>query len=139
MNKKLSNNGICREAAESSILQEKGPARELRLLAEWEQAALLKSRSSDPEIDIITEFDRLPSNRVFSENTYYNLFNRANKMEFVINGRVLEGKIGLDSVLYEQVKNRSVKVFEVDGQIVRFYQARGGYTDQTTAKPVGGK
>ena len=120
---KKQNNGICREAAEASILKESGGEQERRLLAELEREERSRAQKLQEKPEVITDFSQLPEALVFSENAYYKLFNRETKTEFFINGRVLEGKIGLDSTLYEQVKSRTVKAFAIGNQIVAFYRA----------------
>ena len=120
---KKQNSGICREAAEASILKESGNEHVKRLLDEIEREERLKNEQLNLQTEVITDFAALPENLVFSELAHYKLFNRDTKAEFFINGKVLEGKIGMNFSLYEQVKKRSVKAFAIGNQIVAFYRA----------------
>ena len=119
------NGGIDPKAAEALVLGTTDEVLELKLQQELDSCFAQKARAQELQAQVTEEFCALPAEKVFAKTTFYKLFNRKNSREFIIDGVVLEGRIGLDSSLYEKVKSRSVSTFCVGDSIVRFYKACG--------------
>ncbi|MBQ2871683.1 hypothetical protein IJE86_08275 [bacterium] len=119
------NGGIDPKAAEALICGENPASSVARLEQQLESLRESKIRQDELNAKILTEFANIPEQKVFAKSTFYKFFNPKNKREFVIDGVMLEGKIGLDSSLYEKVKSRSVAMFYVGEAIVSFYKSIG--------------
>lgn len=84
-------------------------------------ASAATSSTSSAKPQPVTEFSALSPEQVFSCNSYYKLYNRDTKREFIINGLVLESRVGLDSALRDKLLSRSVQSFRVDNAVAKFY------------------
>ena len=116
------NCGLSSDAVEAVMLAGIAENVEQQLTAEL-QAAKQQARRDNSAPELITDFDKLPPELVFSSQSVYKLYNRDNGLEFLIDGKNLEARIGLDDALYNKLKSRSVKVFNLDNAIISFLQA----------------
>lgn len=91
---------------------------EKRLLKEIEDAKADYERQN--KVTAVTDFEKVPQDKVFAAECSYKLFNRDTKHEFLINGVQLEARIGLDNALYEKVKSRKSAAFCVENAYVKF-------------------
>ena len=121
--KNRKNGGLTDETVEAVLLSGGDELLENKLLAELEQEKISVNTSKNCKKIIITDFSELPESLVFAENSMYKLFNRVTKCEFFVTGADVERKIGQDDILFNKVKNRSIKAFCVDDNIITFYQA----------------
>lgn len=116
------NNGLSSEDVETVMLCGLAENVEQQLISELEAIKTHSQTTVLAEKEAITDFTKLPLEAVFSQNAVYKLYNRDNGMEFYIDGKDLEARIGLDDTLYDKVQSRSVKVFGIDNSIISFYK-----------------
>lgn len=113
------NAGIGANEVEAMVFGRKKGQSEQDLLIEL--AAQDEPGEAGREVNnIIYDFEKVPPSLVFSEFAQYRMYKRKTKRNYYINGKILESRIGLDSKLYETVKNRASKVFVVDDAIILF-------------------
>lgn len=118
------NKGICSQQAEEIILKGSDKLVEQRVLARMEENEKISNEQNTKSFEYKTEFSQLSADEVFSEYAHYKLFNPDTRREFFIDGKALESKIGLDTVLYDKLKNRSIMAFELGEYLIKFVRCK---------------
>lgn len=73
-----------------------------------------------PQKKVITDISEVPSGMVFSRQTVFKMFNRANKTETYLNGLQAEALLGLQNVIREKMKLGQMDAFSTEGAYVKF-------------------
>lgn len=104
-----------------AILLSAGSAAEMIERKLTEELEAEKARTAEKKKQkYVTDFSKVPESKVFTESCYYRLFNKETKREFIINGRQLESRLGMDSALYEKVLARTMSAFCAGNSYVKF-------------------
>ena len=120
--KGLPNNGLVANEVETIVFGNSQEMEEDELIKEMEAAQAAACAACSPS-SYIYVFADVPETLVFSDSATYRLLKRSTKREFLITGKMLESRIGLNSSLYKKVLSRAVKAFRLGDDVVAFYRA----------------
>jgi hypothetical protein len=94
-----------------SIIEEK-------ILNDIQNERILSKKSLKRLVE--TDFKNVPGEKIFSADVTYLVFNRITKRESYINGKAIDGLIGLNQDIRRALENKTRDSFSVDGYFVKF-------------------
>lgn len=87
-----------------------------------EQEFMANMKKSDKKIKqkTITDIKKVPTDKIFSKDAVYKIFNRNTKCETYINGVQAEALIGVQNHIREKILKAELSAFTTDDAYVKF-------------------
>lgn len=114
------NAGLSTEAVDSVVLGLENSEEEIQETIRFVEAA--QQEESNKTVEIV-DFSALSIEDVFAPYTHYRLYNSETRRDFLINGVVLDAKVGLDYALREKLFDRKVSTFKLENSVIVFYKS----------------
>lgn len=84
---------------------------------------LKNSKNNEPKQVTVTDLTKVPSDKIFSRDSVFRVYNRLNKTQSLINGVQADAMIGIQTGVREKFLAKTLTAFSTDDTYVKFEKA----------------